>query len=134
MYGPAGRSYVYLIYGKYWLLNIVTEVEGSPGAVLIRAIYPQEGKQIIARRRKGRSQKKWTDGPGKICQALNIDGALNGLNTCGSGSPLFIEEGQKVAPEVILAGPRIGLDPVPEPWRSIPWRFMVNYQHLNGSI
>ncbi|MCJ7733528.1 MAG: DNA-3-methyladenine glycosylase, partial [Anaerolineales bacterium] len=96
MYGPAGRSYVYLIYGKYWLLNIVTEVEGSPGAVLIRAIYPQEGKQIIARRRKGRSQKKWTDGPGKICQALNIDGALNGLNTCGSGSPLFIEEGQKV--------------------------------------
>lgn len=134
MYGPAGRSYVYLIYGMYWLLNFVTEVEGSPGAVLIRAIYPQEGKQIIARRRKGRPQKNWTDGPGKICQALNIDGALNGLNTCGSGSPLFIKEGQKVAPEVIRAGPRIGLDPVPEPWRSIPWRFMVNYQHLNGSI
>ena len=48
MYGPAGRAYIYLIYGMYWLLNFVTETDGSPGAVLIRAIAPKEGKSIIA--------------------------------------------------------------------------------------
>jgi len=132
MYGLPGRSYVYFIYGMYWLLNIVTEKNGFPGAVLIRAIYPLAGQEIVAHRRKVQPQRKWTDGPGKICLALNIDGELNGINTCGSSSPLYIEEGQKIAPEIIQAGPRVGLESVPEPWRSIPWRFMVNYQHLKA--
>ncbi|MFN2280478.1 MAG: DNA-3-methyladenine glycosylase, partial [Anaerolineales bacterium] len=66
MYGPAGRAYVYLIYGMYWLLNIVTEGEGKPGAVLIRAIEPLEGLEIIASRRSGQARENWTDGPGKL--------------------------------------------------------------------
>jgi DNA-3-methyladenine glycosylase len=130
MYGPAGRAYIYLIYGMHWLLNFVTESEGSPGAVLIRAIAPEEGKLIIAQRRGNQSEKHWTDGPGKISKALEINGELNGLNTCNPRAPIFIENGQDLNPEWIKAAPRVGLESVPEPWRSIPWRFVVNYQHL----
>jgi DNA-3-methyladenine glycosylase len=130
MYGPAGRAYVYLIYGLYWLLNIVTEGEGKPGAVLIRAIEPLEGHKIIAGRRAGMDRENWTNGPGKLSQALNINGDLNGLNVCSQAGLLFLEQGNPVPPEVIQSGPRVGLDSVPEPWRSKPWRFMVNYQKL----
>jgi DNA-3-methyladenine glycosylase len=133
MYGPAGRAYIYLIYGMYWLLNFVTESEGSPGAVLIRAIAPEEGKLVIAQRRGNQAEKHWTDGPGKISKALEINGELNGLNTCNPRSPIFIEDGRDINPEWIRAAPRVGLESVPEPWQSIPWRFVVNYQHLlNG--
>jgi DNA-3-methyladenine glycosylase len=130
MYGPAGRAYIYLIYGMYWLLNFVTEIEGSPGAVLIRAISPEEGKSKIAQRRGNQPEKRWTDGPGKISIALGINGDLNGLNTCAPRAQIFIENGQDLNPGWISAGPRVGLESVPEPWRSIPWRFVVNYQHL----
>ena len=133
MYGPAGRAYVYLIYGLYWLLNIVTEREGYPGAVLIRAIEPLEGEEIIARRRAGLKRENWTDGPGKLSQALNITGDLNGLDVCSTAGPLFIEDGKPVPPAVIQSGPRVGLDSVPEPWRSKPWRFRVNNQKLKRS-
>ena len=130
MYGPAGRAYVYLIYGMYWLLNIVTEGEGLPGAVLIRAIDPLEGHEIIADRRAGTKREDWTNGPGKLSQALNIKGDLNGLDVCSQAGLLFVEQGKPVPPEAIQSGPRVGLDSVPEPWRSKPWRFMVNYQKL----
>lgn len=130
MYGPAGLAYIYLIYGMYWLFNIVTENEGSPGAVLIRSILPQEGHQIIAQRRKNQPEKSWTDGPGKICIALGINGEMNGLDTCSRNAEIFIEERQDLDPGRITCVPRVGLSSVPEPWRSIPWRFVVNYQHL----
>ena len=133
MYGPAGKAYVYLIYGLYWLLNIVTEREGNPGAVLIRAIEPLEGHEIIAGRRAGLKRENWTNGPGKLSQALNIHGDLNGLDVCSTAEPLFIEQGKPVPDEIIQSGPRVGLDSVPEPWRSKPWRFMVNYQKLKRS-
>jgi DNA-3-methyladenine glycosylase len=132
MYGPAGIAYVYLIYGMYWLLNIVTEEVGNPGAVLIRAIEPLEGQETIANRRVGQSKKKWTDGPGKLSLALNIRGNLNGLNVCSPGGPLYITDGIRISPEIIQAGPRVGLESVPEPWRSKAWRFMINYQGLQA--
>jgi len=130
MYGRAGRAYIYLIYGMYWLLNFVTETEGSPGAVLIRAIVPEAGKSIIAQRRGKQPERSWTDGPGKISIAMGIDGKLNGLNACAPGAQIYIEEGYDLDPALIDASARIGLESVPEPWRSIPWRFVVNYQHL----
>lgn len=130
MYGPAGRAYVYLIYGMYWLLNIVTEGAGYPGAVLIRAIEPLEGLEIIASRRSGQPRKDWTNGPGKLCRALNIRGDLNGSSICSTGGPLYITEGRPISPGRIHAGPRVGLESVPEPWRSKAWRFMVQYQGL----
>ena len=132
MYGPAGRAYVYLIYGMYWLFNIVTEQEGNPGAVLIRAIEPLEGIDLIARRRKGQPRKNWTDGPGKLSRALNILGDLNGTSVSSGEGPLFISSGKTISPDLIQSGPRIGLDSVPEPWKSIAWRFRIPAQILPG--
>jgi len=130
MYGPAGRAYVYLIYGMHWLLNVVTEGDGTPGAVLIRAVQPLEGLEIIAKRRKGQTRENWTNGPGKLSQALNITRDFNGTNVCSAANPLFIARGKAILPQAVQSGPRVGLDSVPEPWRSIAWRFSVNFQGL----
>jgi DNA-3-methyladenine glycosylase len=130
MFGPAGHAYIYFIYGMHWLLNFVTEEEGFPGAVLIRAIHPEEGLQTIAKRRNGQPHKMWTNGPAKICQALDIDGELNGLDVCDPNTPLYLELGENVNPHVIESSPRVGLNSVPEPWKTIAWRFVVNYQDL----
>ncbi len=122
MYGPPGRAYVYFTYGMHWCLNAVTEAEGVPAAVLIRAIEPVEGVEIIAARRNGRD----TYGPAKLTQALGITGAQNGLDLCSPASGLWIETGEAVAEENVRYGPRVGLNRVPEPWKSIPWRMQVS--------
>ncbi len=119
MYGPPGHAYVYFTYGMHWMLNVVTEPEGFPAAVLIRAIQPVEGLQVISARRQGRD----TFGPAKLTQALGIDGRLNGADLCDPASGLWIEAGASPAESGIVAGPRVGLYTVPEPWKSIPWRF-----------
>ncbi|HLE13386.1 MAG TPA: DNA-3-methyladenine glycosylase, partial [Anaerolineales bacterium] len=79
MFGDPGHAYVYFTYGKHWMLNFVTEAQGFPAAVLVRALLPVEGLDLIAARRDGQPAERWTDGPAKICQALAIDGRLNGL-------------------------------------------------------
>jgi DNA-3-methyladenine glycosylase len=109
----------------HWLLNFVTEGDGYPGAVLIRAIKPIDGMEIIAERRSGRSQDQWTDGPAKICQALDIDGRENGINICTSGADIFVINRPAINTGQIQTTPRIGLNSVPEPWRSKPWRFVL---------
>ncbi len=86
MYGPPGHAYVYFTYGNHWMLNFVTEAEGFPAAVLIRAILPEEGIERIASRRGAQPPQHWTDGPGKLCQALAITGELNGSDLCSPGS------------------------------------------------
>jgi DNA-3-methyladenine glycosylase len=91
MYGPPGRAYVYFTYGMHWLLNAVCLPEGEPAAVLIRAIQPIEGLDVIAVRRNGQPPVRWTDGPGKICQALGIDGSLNGAASPTLSAGLWIE-------------------------------------------
>ena len=125
MYGPPGRAYVYFVYGMHWLLNFVTEKEGYPGAVLIRGILPEEGLDLINKRRNGRPQKQWTDGPAKLCQAFGINGEMNGIDTCSENAIVFIEENMDIPTRLIQKTPRIGLDTVPEPWKSKPWRFIV---------
>lgn len=134
MYGPPGRAYIYFVYGMHWLLNVVTEEEGFPGAVLIRAIHPEEGLDFISSRRKGHSQTQWTNGPAKICQALAIDGDLNGVDVCGADLQIWLENGVEIEPELIQAGPRVGLNSVLDPWKSIAWRFVVNYQSLKAFL
>lgn len=137
MYGPPGFAYVYFTYGMHWMLNFVTEDEGFPAAVLIRAILPVEGLEVIAARRKGRSQLKWTDGPAKLCQALGIDGRLNGTDLCAPDSELFVEDGPPIPDECVTIGPRVGLNSVPEPWKSIPWRFRFTTEiteHTENSL
>jgi DNA-3-methyladenine glycosylase len=125
MYGPPGRAYVYFTYGMHWLLNCVTGPEDYPAAVLLRAVVPQEGLAQIAARREGRLQSDWCNGPAKICQALAIDGQLNGAGLTSSQGELWIEQCQPIADERIHTSPRIGIHNVPEPWRSLAWRFYV---------
>ena len=121
MFGPPGHAYVYFTYGMHWMLNAVTELEEFPAAVLLRAIQPLEGVEIISARRQGRD----TLGPAKLTQALGIDGTLNGIDLCSPASGLWIEPGTPVPENAVLTGPRVGLYTVPEPWKSIPWRFRV---------
>ncbi|MBN1264229.1 MAG: DNA-3-methyladenine glycosylase [Anaerolineales bacterium] len=124
MWGPAGFLYVYFTYGMHWMLNLVTEAEGFPAAVLLRAILPQEGLAEMRRRRKYKPDRILTNGPAKLCQALDIDGQLNGLDSTQADSPVFIERMPVVENQFISTGARIGLNSVPEPWKSIPWRFL----------
>lgn len=125
MYGPPGHAYIYFTYGMHWLLNFVTEAEGFPAAVLIRAILPTEGLDLIAGRRDGQPPSRWTDGPAKICQAFGLDGRLNGADVCDPQAELFVESGEAISASAVTTGPRVGLNSVPEPWKSIPWRFFV---------
>ncbi len=122
MFGAPGHAYVYFTYGMHWMLNVVTEAEGRPAAVLLRAISPAEGVAVMQRRR---GRQPLTDGPGKLCQALGIDGRLNGHDLCSPGSRLFCEKGMGFTEAEVVRGPRVGLNSVPEPWKSIPWRFRV---------
>lgn len=125
MYGPAGHAYIYFTYGMHWMLNVVAEAEGFPAAVLIRSIHPTLGVETIAARRDGQPAQHWTDGPAKLCQALNIDGRLHGIDLCTPETEIRVEYGEPVPDTEVEATPRIGLFTVPEPWKSMPWRFQV---------
>ena len=124
MYGPPGHAYVYFTYGMHWMLNAVTEKPGFPAAVLIRAICPVEGLEVISARRNGGD----TLGPAKLTQALGIGAALNGVDLGDPASGLWIEAGTPVAEADVITGPRVGLFTVPEPWKSIPWRFRTSLE------
>ena len=132
LYGPPGHAYVYFTYGMHWLFNVVTEAEGFPAAVLIRALLPTEGLEVIAQRRAGRPPSQWADGPAKLCQALDIDGRFNGLDLCAPASPIFLEAGVPVPDQWVTTGPRVGIERVPEPWRSILWRWRVTAKGLQA--
>lgn len=121
MYGKPGFSYVYFTYGNHWMLNVVTEREGFPAAVLIRAIQPDEGMETMMKRRGGRD----TFGPGKLTQALGIRGEQNHLALTNRRAGLWIETGVAVPDSRVTITPRVGLNHTPEPWRSKPWRFLA---------
>jgi len=121
MYGPAGHAYVYFTYGNHWMLNAVTEREGFPAAVLIRAIQPIEGVEVMLARRSGRD----TLGPGKLTQAMGITQSENQIDLTKSTSGLWIEKGQIIPEKSVTKSPRVGLNKTPEPWLSKPWRFLV---------
>ena len=121
MFGRPGHAYVYFTYGNHWMLNTVTEREGFPAAVLIRAIQPIEGVEIMSARRSGRD----TFGPGKLTQAMGITKSENGVDLTKTTHGLWIEAGLKVPNSLVTKGPRVGLNNTPEPWLSKPWRFLV---------
>jgi DNA-3-methyladenine glycosylase len=125
MFGPPGHAYVYFTYGMHWMLNFVTEASGKPAAVLVRAVFVTQGASVVARRRSGRPRKIWTDGPAKLCQAFGIDKRLNGADLCAPDAGLFLEKALALPDAAVTTGPRVGLNNVPEPWKSIPWRFRV---------
>jgi len=121
MFGPPGHAYVYFIYGMYHCLNVVTEAEGFPAAVLIRALEPLEGLEVMRENRGGRPDRELTAGPGRLCQALGIDRRFNGVDLCEPGL-LFIEEGEP--PSSVAAGPRIGIRAETKDMAA-PWRFFL---------
>jgi DNA-3-methyladenine glycosylase len=124
MYGPPGHAYVYLIYGMHHCLNVVTEEDGFPAAVLIRALEPLEGRARMRRLRGGRSDLPLTKGPARLCQALGIDRAFDGVDLCAPGARLFLEWGSPVDEEDVARSPRIGVSGDEKAIR-IPWRFYV---------
>jgi DNA-3-methyladenine glycosylase len=121
MFGPPGHAYVYFTYGNHWMLNAVTEKEGFPAAVLMRAIQPIEGIEVMMKRRLGRD----TFGPGKLTQALGITKSENNVNLTEANSSLWIEAGIFIPNKSVTISPRVGLNKTPEPWLSKPWRFLV---------
>ena len=121
MYGAAGHAYIYLIYGMHHCLNVVTEHEGVPAAILIRALEPCEGVEIMRSLRSDRPPHELASGPGRLCQALDIQRSLNGLDLCGNGI-LFFETGD--APQCIHTSRRIGIA-ADELAKSRPWRFLI---------
>src|SRR5262245_27853281 len=115
MFGPAGCVYVYRSYGIHWCVNFVCEEEGSASAVLIRAVEPTEGIAAMRRRRGLKDERLLCSGPGRVCEALSITGAHNGL---ALDQPPFALLPR--AQEVELAiGPRIGITKAAE----LPWRY-----------
>lgn len=128
LFGPPGTSYVYLIYGVYHCLNFVTEPEGVPCAVLLRAIEAIDGEKTMALARFGRQAEEMTsyqkrnflNGPGKVCKALSIDRSLNGLDlTVGKG--LWVSQ-DSFTVKGINTSKRIGVGYAKEA-AEFPWRF-----------
>ena len=124
MFGPAGRAYVYFVYGLHYMFNVVTEEKGSPGAILIRAVEPLNGlHQMEARRKK--TGRDLTNGPAKLCQAMVIDKSLNGWDlTCGK--TLWLEDYKTVPDTCVIRGPRIGIDYADSRDRQANLRFLVD--------
>jgi DNA-3-methyladenine glycosylase len=144
MFGPPGHAYVYLVYGMYHCLNVVTEIEGRAAALLVRAVEPIEGmdqiravrREWLDRRHRGGSghapagvaaevaSSRLASGPGLVCLAFSIDRSDNGVDLCEGTSDLHLEPGG-VDPAAVATGPRIGIGYAGEPWRSAPWRFWI---------
>ncbi|MFX1398136.1 MAG: DNA-3-methyladenine glycosylase [Promethearchaeota archaeon] len=114
MYMAPGTLYVYFIYGTYFCLNVVTEREGMPCAVFIRALQPIEGIELMKKNRPiklGKNYKNLIDGPSKLCKAFDITKEkFNGKDSCSTHASLFFTEGDKMNKEDISAEKRIGID------------------------
>ena len=151
MFGPPGRAYVYLVYGVHDCLNVVTEPEGRPAALLIRAVEPEEGieamraahlERELARRRMPADDAtrarltarlatepaaRIASGPGRVASAFGLDRSHTGLDLTAADSPIRIElsaAGTTERPPMVM-GPRVGVGYAAEPWRSMPWRFAL---------
>jgi DNA-3-methyladenine glycosylase len=118
MFGPPGHAYIYFIYGNHYCLNFVTESEGYPAAVLIRAFEPLTGIKRMAKNRGESLPGNLTNGPGKLCQALRIDKKLNGTSL--DSDQLYLVESDQEKIEVGNS-PRIGVSR----GKNSKWRFFV---------
>jgi len=138
MFGPPGMSYIYLIYGMYNCLNIITEKEGYPAAVLIRGIEPVRGVEMMMKNRsinsplpvpsddgnrRARGGKNLTNGPGKLCQALCLTKEQNNFDVTNKKHNLWIESSDEKILK-IKKGSRVGIDYAQE-YKDKPWRFWV---------
>lgn len=153
MYGPPGIAYVYLVYGMYDCLNVVTGAEGAPSAVLIRAVEPlaglarmrvdrltvearrrssrtPEGEEAARTRLKGTPDHRLASGPGLVAAAFGIDTSWTGLDLCAPDAPLRLERDptdpdDNVAPGSVAMSTRVGVAYAGDEWASRAWRFTV---------
>ncbi|MEO8574655.1 MAG: DNA-3-methyladenine glycosylase [Pyrinomonadaceae bacterium] len=121
-YAEGGHVYVFFVYGMYYQLNVVTGLVDNPHVVLIRAVEPVEGVDIMRQRRGAMKDTNLTSGPGKLCIALGIDRSLNGEALLGGR--IWIEEYRNLKKQEIMSGPRVGIDYAGE-FIDMPWRFWV---------
>lgn len=118
MFGPPGYAYVFFVYGMHWQMNLVTGAVDEPHAVLLRAVEPVEGLELMAvRRGLPPTSRDLTNGPGKLCEAFGIDKAHYAADLCEG--PLFLAPGTRPR---VARSPRIGVDYAGE-WAERPWRF-----------
>lgn len=115
MFGPVGRVYVYRIYGLHWCLNVVCDAGAHGSAVLIRALEPTVGVETMIERRRLTDVRALCSGPGKLCEALGVTGALTGMDMLDP--PFALKEGAPTNAYAI--GPRIGITKGAD----TPWRF-----------
>ena len=124
MFGVGGTTYVFFVYGMHHQFNVVTGPEGQPHAVLVRAVEPLEGIELMRERRPVSKERELTSGPGKLCRALGIDLTFDGEDLTTWGRVWLEETGVKLKPEQIASGPRIGVAYAAEDALK-PWRFWV---------
>lgn len=123
MFGEGGHAYVYLCYGIHNLFNVVTNVEGEADAVLIRALEPIQGIELMMQRMNTTIEKRITSGPGKLTKALGIDRTMNGVEL--DSNYLWLEDvGRQVRLNEIISGPRVGIEYAGKDAR-LPWRFTL---------
>lgn len=126
MWGPAGHGYVYFIYGNHWCFNVVCRPVGFGEAVLIRAIEPTVGLDLMRERRPVVLPRNLTNGPGKLCAAMDIDRQLDGVDLCIATSPIFVAENPDLEKTLKELGPlvtttRIGITQA----ATMPYRFYL---------
>ncbi|HVF41580.1 MAG TPA: DNA-3-methyladenine glycosylase [Pyrinomonadaceae bacterium] len=124
MYAKGGTVYVFFVYGMHHQFNVVTGAEGTPTAVLVRAVEPEEGVESMRERRAVPKERELTSGPGKLCKALGIDRSFDREDLTTSARVWLEDAGVSYKPEQIAAGPRIGIA-YAEEYALKPWRFWV---------
>ena len=157
MFGPAGRAYVYLVYGMHACLNVVTEPAGAPAALLVRAVEPLEGIERMRADRIARAaanrrttsreradadrrriavtpQGRLASGPGLVAAAFGLDTTWTGTDLCDPGASLRLEvEETPLQRSEIVAGPRVGIGYAAEPWAGRPWRLsLIGHPSVSG--
>ena len=122
MYGPPGHAYMFLLYGMHWAFNVVVGPVGTPHAVLVRAVEPIVGADAMAARRgMTPGARSISNGPGKLCAAMGLDGAHYGADLCNA--ELFVAASPRRG--AVAVSPRINVD-YAGPWASKPWRFFLS--------
>lgn len=121
-FGPGGFAYIFSIYGMHCCFNVVTNAVEKPDVVLVRALEPIEGIEIMKERRRCENVISLCNGPGKLCEALDITKAQYGADLCTSH--LYLEEYKNITAEQIMVSPRINID-YAEEYKDRLWRYYI---------
>lgn len=129
MFGPAGYAYVYLTYGMHYCLNVVAERRGKAGAVLLRALEPLAGLEVMRAHQVAGPAERLCSGPGKLCKALGLTLRHNGLDL--TRGQLGLAAGTPVPDSLVMVGPRIGITRAAD----LPYRFAVHgHSSVSGRV